>query len=609
MAVSCPTCPPRPTARSLVFGPRSLELRLRPRPPADAAAGSGRGSTSCGRWARSPSLEPEPAADAALETVHLARVRRRRCGGSPPTPPAGRRWGSASPTTRRSPGMHEAGAAVADGSLRAMEAILRGDVEHALHPGGGLHHAMPDKAWGFCIYNDPALAVVRARAAGLRVLYVDLDTHHGDGVEAMFARRSGRADAVVPRERAVPVPGDRVHRRPGGGRGRRARRSTCRSSRTRGRRRGWRAVRSLVPTLAAAFGPDVIVSQHGADTHAWDPLAHLRVTTTAMGEAARLVDEVAHRWAGGRWLATGGGGYDAYRVVPRAWALTWLAGAHREAPAETPDGVAGAVGGRGGGVRDAGDAVDVRGRAERRASGRRRAGGRGGRSRWRSWPASARSCCRGWCARRRTAAGGRAVDASRSPSAPAPVGAAPPVIAALGAAELASLDARRAGRQPVRRRPRPGRCSSRRRATGRGSSGRSPGRRWSAWRSRPRTGELAGPGRRARPSAERARRRRSSRSLVDGRPPGTGMRRDGRRRRARLGRAARRRAAAGHRPAPARRRRASSCGVRRPDLARDDPWAVTARSAPADSPARRDPQRQPRSGATNLRMLSMAWAL
>ena len=92
----------------------------------------------------------------------------------------------------------------------------------------------------------------------------------------------------------------------------------------------------LLPGLAAAFGPDVIVSQHGADSHAWDPLAHLNVTTTAHGAAARLVDAIAHRYAGGRWLATGGGGYDAYRVVPRTWALTWLAGAHREAPASTP---------------------------------------------------------------------------------------------------------------------------------------------------------------------------------------------------------------------------------------------------------------------------------
>jgi hypothetical protein len=98
-----------------------------------------------------------------------------------------------------------------------------------------------------------------------------------------------------------------------------------------------RSVRPL-PEVAAAFGPDIVVSQHGADSHAWDPLAHLRVTTTAMGEAARLVDAVAHRWVGGRWLATGGGGYDAYRVVPRTWSLVWLAGAHREVPAATPVG-------------------------------------------------------------------------------------------------------------------------------------------------------------------------------------------------------------------------------------------------------------------------------
>jgi GNAT superfamily N-acetyltransferase len=97
------------------------------------------------------------------------------------------------------------------------------------------------------------------------------------------------------------------------------------------------AVRGVVPPLAAAFGPDVIVSQHGADGHLWDPLAHLSLTTTAMGEAARLVDRLAHRHAGGRWLATGGGGYAIYRVVPRAWALTWLAAVHREAPRLLPE--------------------------------------------------------------------------------------------------------------------------------------------------------------------------------------------------------------------------------------------------------------------------------
>ena len=95
-----------------------------------------------------------------------------------------------------------------------------------------------------------------------------------------------------------------------------------------------------------------------------------------MGAAARLVDEVAHRHAGGRWLATGGGGYDAYRVVPRAWALVWLAGAHREARRDAGR-VARALGGRGGWPRVGPAARAVRRRAERRAQPRPRPARRG----------------------------------------------------------------------------------------------------------------------------------------------------------------------------------------------------------------------------------------
>jgi GNAT superfamily N-acetyltransferase len=96
------------------------------------------------------------------------------------------------------------------------------------------------------------------------------------------------------------------------------------------------AVEAIIPLAAERFRPDIVVSQHGADTHAWDPLAHLRVTTTAMGAAARLTDRVVHRYTkDGGWLSTGGGGYDAYRVVPRTWSLVWLAGAHRDPPVAT----------------------------------------------------------------------------------------------------------------------------------------------------------------------------------------------------------------------------------------------------------------------------------
>ena len=91
-----------------------------------------------------------------------------------------------------------------------------------------------------------------------------------------------------------------------------------------------------MPQVATAFRPTLLVTQHGSDSHALDPLAHLEVTTTAMDRAARLLDRIAHEHAGGRWLATGGGGYDVYRVVPRAWSLVWLAQAHRPVPVDTP---------------------------------------------------------------------------------------------------------------------------------------------------------------------------------------------------------------------------------------------------------------------------------
>lgn len=283
-------------------------------------------------------LAPEPASDEDLRLCHVPAYLRavKRFSANPFGTDGEAGIGEAGDNPPFA-GMHEAGAMVAGGSLRAIEAILRGDVEHAFHPGGGLHHAMADRASGFCIYNDPALAIARARRDGLRVLYVDLDVHHGDGVQALHwddpgvltvsFHETGRY--LFPGTGGVGELGDgpaagtsiNVPLEPGTG------------------EVAWlAAVQALLPELAASFGPDLIVSQHGCDSHAWDPLAHLRVTTTAMGAAARLVDELAHRHAGGRWLATGGGGYDAYRVVPRAWSLVWLAGAHRHVPEATAAG-------------------------------------------------------------------------------------------------------------------------------------------------------------------------------------------------------------------------------------------------------------------------------
>ena len=220
--------------------------------------------------------------------------------------------------------------------MRATEAILDGQVEHAFHPGGGLHHAMRARASGFCIYNDPALAIARARRDGLRVMYIDLDVHHGDGVQALFWDDPGVLTFSIHESGRYLFPGTGDFDEVGEGAAAGTVVNVPLPPYT-GEAAWYPIVESYLPELAAAFGPDLIVSQHGADSHAWDPLAHLHVTTTAHGKAALLIDALAHQFGGGRWLATGGGGYDAYRVVPRTWALTWLAGAHREVPSATPE--------------------------------------------------------------------------------------------------------------------------------------------------------------------------------------------------------------------------------------------------------------------------------
>jgi len=320
----------------LVFGPGSLTYDFGPRHPLTPRR-FGPAIDLLRHLGAEPGLAPEPASDEELLLCHTNRyietVKRLSELDNDPwgAPEAGIGPGDDPPFQ----GMHDAGAAVAGGSIRAIEAILGGAALHAFHPGGGLHHAMPSRASGFCIYNDPALAIAKARQAGLRVLYVDLDVHHGDGVQAIHwddpgvltvsFHESGRylfpGTGSAAEVGAGPAAGSAVNVpfEPGTG------------------EVAWlTAVETLLPELAAAFGPDIVVSQHGSDTHASDPLAHMNVTTTAMGAAARLVDGIAHRWTGGRWLATGGGGYGVYRVVPRAWAHVWLAGAHRAAPDRLP---------------------------------------------------------------------------------------------------------------------------------------------------------------------------------------------------------------------------------------------------------------------------------
>jgi acetoin utilization protein AcuC len=279
-------------------------------------------------------VEPVQASDDELRRVHAAHyIEQVRSFSDHPWQPAAMGVGTADVPAFH--GMHEVSALVAGGSIGAVDRIMAGEADHAFSPAGGLHHAMRTRAAGFCVYNDVALAVARARDAGHRVLYIDLDVHHGDGTQALFyddpqvltfsVHESGRS--------LFPGSGSIEERGEDQGEGFAVNAPLDHGV---GDESWWSVVDFMLPVLADMFKPSFIVSQHGCDTHALDPLAHLRVTTAAYARACALVDRLAHEHADGRWFATGGGGYDAYRVVPRSWALVWLAQAHREVPARTP---------------------------------------------------------------------------------------------------------------------------------------------------------------------------------------------------------------------------------------------------------------------------------
>ncbi|MEV5594686.1 acetoin utilization protein AcuC [Streptomyces sp. NPDC052496] len=216
-------------------------------------------------------------------------------------------------------GMHEASALIAGQSVGAAEAVWRGDALHAVNFAGGLHHAMPGGASGFCIYNDAALAVARLLELGAeRVAYVDVDVHHGDGVQAAFWD-DPRVLTISLHEHPRTLFPQSGWPEETGGEG--AEGSAVNVALPAGTGdEGWlRAFHAVVPDLLAAFRPDVLVTQHGADTHFEDPLAHLAVSLDAQRAVAAACHDLAHEHAGGRWVALGGGGYAVVDVVPRSW--------------------------------------------------------------------------------------------------------------------------------------------------------------------------------------------------------------------------------------------------------------------------------------------------
>lgn len=236
-------------------------------------------------------------------------------------------------------GMHHASALVAGATLAAAEAVQSGRAQHAINIAGGLHHAMPDAASGFCIYNDIGIAISWLLEQGVdRIAYIDVDVHHGDGVQAMFYDDPRVLTISIHESPASLFPGTGYpseigsHGAPG---------SAVNLALPAGTGdQGWlRAFHAVVPQVLEAFGPRVIVSQHGCDSHMDDPLAHLALTIDGQRMSYEAIHRWAHRFCEGRWIAVGGGGYEWVDVVPRAWThlLAEAAGVPIDPRAHVPD--------------------------------------------------------------------------------------------------------------------------------------------------------------------------------------------------------------------------------------------------------------------------------
>jgi acetoin utilization protein AcuC len=247
-------------------------------------------------------------------------------------------WGlAAGGDTPAFAGMHHAAALLCGASITAAMEVWEGRAQQAFSAGGGLHHALANRAAGFCVYNDTAVAIHALLEAGAeRVAYIDIDVHHGDGTQWIFyedprvltcsVHESGRylfpgtggivERGVGPAEGTavnIPLPpyaGDAPY---------------------------LRAVEDVIAPAVMDFRPDVIVTQDGADPHHQDPLAHLQVTMSAFPRVYRDLRLLAAEAAGGRWVALGGGGYNT-DVVPRAWTMLFAEMLGVELPDAIPAG-------------------------------------------------------------------------------------------------------------------------------------------------------------------------------------------------------------------------------------------------------------------------------
>ncbi len=287
---------------------------------------------------RAPVLAPEPATDDDVRLVHSAEYLRalRTADAHPEAADTG--YGLGPGDTPAFRGILDASLWAVGATSLALDAVLEGRAVRSFNPAGGLHHAMRSRASGFCTLNDCAIAIERAVRArpGLRIAYIDIDAHHGDGVEAAFVDRDDVLTVSVHESGRYLFPGTGASRDVGEGAG-----------------RGFAVNVGLPPyagpddLLAAfeqvaqpavrAFEPDAIVAQLGADSHRGDPLTHLANTIAGHARLVAGIVELAEDVCAGRVAATGGGGYQPFSAVPRIWACAMATLMGAAIPSEVPE--------------------------------------------------------------------------------------------------------------------------------------------------------------------------------------------------------------------------------------------------------------------------------
>ncbi|WP_307341452.1 acetoin utilization protein AcuC [Metabacillus malikii] len=235
------------------------------------------------------------------------------------------------------PNMHEASSRLVGGTLTAVDAVMEGKVLHAANFGGGLHHGFRGKASGFCIYNDSSVAIKYIQEKyQAKVLYVDTDAHHGDGVQWTFYDDPTVCTVSIHETGRYLFPGTGQVTERGTGQGYGYSFNIPLDAFTEDD--SWLdAYRQTLSEVAAFFKPDVIITQNGTDAHYYDPLTHLSASMAIYHEIPKLAHEIAHTYCQGRWIAVGGGGYDIWRVVPRAWSLIWMEMKQLKLPEQLPD--------------------------------------------------------------------------------------------------------------------------------------------------------------------------------------------------------------------------------------------------------------------------------